>query len=317
MQETITIRSAEDLLAMVPLVLGFDPDDSVVMLTLAGPRSLHARVDLPSTPDVVDLVVHSLLEPALRYDVALAAFVMYTEDAFRAELLAEALAVVFESQGIEVLALIRAAGGCYHVMLTGCPECAEPTPYSIESHRFRAHGVLSGRVTHESRAELAATLDPDPAGVEAVAAELADPDERTLKARWAKQRVRRALRGPERLGDRDVARLLREIRRPAVRDRLWRLLEPEDAQAWVDLWTDVVRRAPDGLVAVPAAMLGFGSWAAGHGALAWCAVDRSLDDDEECAPAHVLGAVLEQAVDPSAWPFVRAGLGTVDTGGPR
>lgn len=313
--EPITVRTTEDLLAMVPLAIGFDPEDSVVMLTLAGPRNLHARIDLPTHPDVTDLVVVALLEPAVRYDVALVAFVMYTRDRFAAEILAESLAAAFECHGIEVLTLIRAADNRYHVLLSGCPEPVEGTPYDIDNHRFRAHGVLSGRVTHRSRADLAATLDPDPPAVAAVAAELATPEERVRKAGWVRKRVRRALEDTERLSDRDVAGLLRLVGDPAVRGRLWPLLVPETADRWVEFWIDVLRRTPDGLVAGPAAMVGFGAWVAGHGALAWCAIDRSLADDQDCVPALVLGEALHRAVDPSAWALVLADSEILDAGG--
>ena len=45
-------RSPEDLIVLVPFVLGFHPSESVVLLTFGGPHgSFHARVDLPDGPD--------------------------------------------------------------------------------------------------------------------------------------------------------------------------------------------------------------------------------------------------------------------------
>ena len=41
---------SEDLLAVVPVVLGFEPADSIVMLTLGARHTFHARVDLPARP---------------------------------------------------------------------------------------------------------------------------------------------------------------------------------------------------------------------------------------------------------------------------
>ena len=43
----LTTRTPEDVLAAVPVVLGFEPLDSVVMLTFGGGETFHARVDLP------------------------------------------------------------------------------------------------------------------------------------------------------------------------------------------------------------------------------------------------------------------------------
>ena len=51
MTTTLTARGPEDLLAAVPVVLGFHPQESLVMLTFGALRSFHARLDLPSAPD--------------------------------------------------------------------------------------------------------------------------------------------------------------------------------------------------------------------------------------------------------------------------
>ena len=41
------LRSAEDVIAAIRVVLGFEPEDSVVLLTVGGRYPLQARVDLP------------------------------------------------------------------------------------------------------------------------------------------------------------------------------------------------------------------------------------------------------------------------------
>jgi hypothetical protein len=70
----------------------------------------------------------------------------------------------------------------------------------------------------------------------------------------------------------------------------------------VELWTDLLRRAPGDLAGAAGAVLGFLAWLSGNGALAWCAVDRS----EDAAPGHELAGVvaelLSRAVPPEAWP---------------
>ena len=49
-------RTPEDVLATVPLVLGFEPEDSLVLLTFGAAHPFHARVDLPREPDDVRAV---------------------------------------------------------------------------------------------------------------------------------------------------------------------------------------------------------------------------------------------------------------------
>jgi hypothetical protein len=69
----------------------------------------------------------------------------------------------------------------------------------------------------------------------------------------------------------------------------------------VDLWRDVVRRAPLDLLAAPAALLGFAAWLSGDGALAWCAVDRCRQAEPGYSLAGLLADALAGAVPPSSW----------------
>ena len=68
MTTTLTARRPEDLLAAVPVVLGFRPCDSLVMLTFDAQRTFHARVDLPPPGDVeasLPELADALLSPCL------------------------------------------------------------------------------------------------------------------------------------------------------------------------------------------------------------------------------------------------------------
>ena len=80
MATTLTARCPEDLIAVVPVVLGFEPADSIVMLTIGARRTFHARVDLPDRPDHVAGVIDQLLEPAQRHRAQAAVFLLYTAD---------------------------------------------------------------------------------------------------------------------------------------------------------------------------------------------------------------------------------------------
>ena len=76
---TLTARTPEDVLAAVPVVLGFEPCDSVVMLTFGGVETFHARVDLPPPREVGEMV-RLLLDPALQHRVTQVVFVVYADD---------------------------------------------------------------------------------------------------------------------------------------------------------------------------------------------------------------------------------------------
>jgi hypothetical protein len=62
-----------------------------------------------------------------------------------------------------------------------------------------------------------------------------------------------------------------------------------------------LRRAPESQVPDTAVIVAFCAWQAGHGALAWCALDRCFDVDPDHRLGGFLAECLTRAVPPSAW----------------
>jgi len=323
---TLRARSPEDLLAAVPCVLGFRPADSVVMLTFTSAppgQAFHARVDLPTDVRDHPEVVALLLEPVLQHRVERVAFVLYSDDAAAAEALATVLWGVFEGEGVDVVDVLRADGRLWFGLGPGGAR-DEGRPYDDRSHPFRAQAVLDGRVTLESRDELAATLvGTDVVALEAVGAAAGEcrplgPGDRPAEARWVRAALLRTLgEHPDelpsgdrpsgcpvaghRLTDAEVGRLVAACRDIEVRDVAWALMSREDARHHVEVWRDVVRRCPTELLAAPASLLAFAAWLAGDGALAWCALDRSALADPDYRMAGLVAHTLEHALPPSTW----------------
>jgi hypothetical protein len=287
----LTFRTPEDVLAAVPVLLGFEPSESVVMLTFGGRETFHARVDLPP-PDELDEAVDLLLPPALAHGVVSVLLLVYSA---RHELAREMLARLeqaFGAAGVRVSYSLRADG--VHWFLPGSPG----VPYDVGAHPFRVQSVLEGHVVSGSREELAARLDPT-AGVAAV--EEARGRVVAYDATEVVATVWQALARDSRFGDEDLAGVLLGLRDRAVRDAAWCSMTRDDAAAHVALWTDAVQRSPDDLVAAPAAVLGIAAWLAGNGALAWCAVDRCVADDPDNSLAGLVSELLDRAVPPSTW----------------
>ena len=291
----LTAKSPEDVLAAVPVVLGFEPTDSVVMLTFAGGENFSARVNLPPN-EGIDEVVELLLDPARRHCVDSVLFVLYTDDVFLARRLRGRLVRAFDRARILVVETIRTDGmRWYSPGRPGVP--ASGVPYDCSGHRFRAQSVLEGRVIHGSREELAGMLMPT-AGAAAV--------ERALGAATpyvvaeVGPVVAAALeRG--RFPDEELAALVLALPDLDARDAAWKGFDRPSAERQVDLWTDAVQRCPEALVAGPAAVLALAAWLAGHGALAWCAVDRSQEVEPGNSLARLVGDLLSDAVPPSWW----------------
>lgn len=308
---TLTARTPEDLLAMVPLVLGFGPHSSLVMLTFGAPDAFHARVDLPATQRDVGTVVRLLLDPVRRHRVPGVVFVVFGPDTPLVGALAHRLVTTFTARGVRVIEVLRAYEDHWFALVGR--RWGEGVPYDVSAHPFVAEAVLQGVVTHDSREALAATVRPDPVQVGLVGERLARrrpavaPEARAAEAAWVVETVDAAVEQGRVLRAGQVARLLRALGDVELRDAAWLLMSRSNARGHVELWTRVVRSAPDGLVAAPAALLGFAAWLSGHGALAWCALDRCAADDAAYPMAAGIAELLSQAVPPRAWEDGRAG----------
>ncbi|GAA2117790.1 DUF4192 domain-containing protein [Nocardioides bigeumensis] len=298
-------RSPEDVLAMVPLVLGFVPNDSLVMLTFQADRMFHGRVDLPESARDIRQVAATLLEPAARHRVTKVLFIGYAADPRRVDPVTREVADRFKRAGIEVLGSLAADGRRYWPLPLGPDDTG--TEYDAGAHPFAAEAVLNGLVTHGSREELAATLTPDPAAVARVATALARrsgtlaPGAVAAEAAWAADLVRRGVRGRKPLRVGQLARLVSGLQDLVVRDAAWLTLRRVDAHQHVEFWTAVVKRCPASHLAAPAALLGFAAWASGRGALAWCGVDVALTAQPGYSLATLLAEGLQAAMPPSTW----------------
>lgn len=307
MTTTLTLRSPEDLLAAAPVVLGFVPTDSAVMFTFDGASCFHARVDLPRVGEEVDECIAAMLAPCVRHEVGRVLFVLYSDDPVPADRLFRRLVRSFRAARIEVIDVLRADGRRWFPLLRSRRSVpSSGVPYDVSAHPFAAESVFSGRVTHGSRADLEATLAPDQSAVARVAAAVPDPDGPGPGPGWLEEKVTSHVEAGTVPDDPEAARLLACLDDVRARDAALRLLCRDTADAHARLWADLVRRAPDDLVAPAAAVLGFSAWLSGNGALAWCAVDRCVAADPALRLAHRLAEVLTQAVPPSTWEGVAA-----------
>jgi hypothetical protein len=304
-------RSPVDLIALVPLVLGFHPDDSVVLLTFGGPgRSFHARVDLPMSPADQEDVADMLGQAVRANDLGQAALVLYSDDEQVCAAMAAAVVERLARLGCEVLDVLRVDDGRYVEL----PEDGSPgTPYDLQTHPFTARHVFEGKVVHGDRAALADTLigtdEDDAIAVAQSATRFADvllnldqePAVLRTEARWVRRRVRQRVRDARALDVGDAARMLVLAAIKPTRDVAWAEVTRRGAVPHVELWRELVRRAPRHLVPGAASLLAFAAWQGGDGALAWCAIDRALEVDPDCTLAQLVAELLTAAVSPDVW----------------
>jgi len=305
MTTTLTARGPEDLLAAVPVLLGFQPQDSLVMLTFGAEHTFHARLDLPATVDDDSLteVVETLLAPCRTHEVDHVAFVVYSADRATAAALAAALVPTFVADGVGVVDVLRADRGWWcSVPVRADATETPPQPYDDAHHPFRAQAVFDGRVTHGSREDLRSTLAPDVDLRRRWGERLAGPpapggDEaalvRDLVAAW--------VTSGEEPDDDGAEQVLRVVAQVEVRDAALYAVTHDTVQEHLRVWSALLRGAPDPQVPDVAAVAAFCAWQAGHGALAWCALDRCFEVDPEHRLGRCLAECLVRAVPPTAW----------------
>jgi len=328
----VRAKGPADLLALVPGLIGFHPEDSVVVLTVGeATQPFHARVDLPGDPVAVEGLARHLTRVATRNGVTRMACVLYTDDAGLAEAFGEELDRRLGESSVDLVCMVRADGERWWPLGVH-PDgraATRGTRYDVSAHPLMAQTVLDGTPVLGSRRELADTLvgtDVDQIGrVGALGDEVMrrlggaleaplGPRSRRhhlgLEGRWVRQCVRRWLQEGRRLDEQEVARLAVLISVSVdVRDVAWAEMDHGNADRHVDLWRDVVRRVPVHLRAAPAALLGFSAWLSGDGALAWCAVECAHDAEPGYSLATLLSDALVGAVPPSVWrPFPREQL---------
>lgn len=310
---TLTARTPDDLVAMVPYVLGFRPEESMVMLTFgSGHPTFHARVDLPVDHEEVLDMVDALVDPVRRHGVAQVVLIAYGFDASLCREALQRLADALRDEGVAIVEMLRVCDGRWFPMLGEGAEAAHSgVRFDEKSHRFAAQAVLDGRVTLDSRQELADTLigtDLDAIArlqdaVHREARQHPGCDE-AAEAEWLQRVITCAVDGGVGLSTRDAGRVLVVCEELPLRDVVWSLMTRDNAEQYVELWRDLLRRTPADLQVVPASLLAFAAWLSGHGALAWCALDRANLADPDYTMARLVGTALEQALPPSIWePF--------------
>jgi hypothetical protein len=316
----VKASSPGDVITLVPYQLGFQPEHSLVLVTVNKPRGRLGpvlRVDLPCPADhqaTADHLVQVLSHHGLRRVIAIAFSV---KDAV-VDSFVEQLRAALAAADIEVLDAWRADGRRWFSYLCTNPICCPPggVPYGQAVGPAAAEAILAGAVALPDRQALRDSIsrlpDPDHLMTAATASAIivwanrptADPERLSWLAREMDRMVDlvTAFSRHRRLLDKaECAQLSVAVQDIMVRDAAWALMSRQRIESHVDLWTQVTRRAVDGFVAAPSSLLGFACWIQGSGALARCAAERALGDDPGYSMAHLLEESLDRCVPPSAW----------------
>ena len=320
--------SPESLLAIVPHLLGFVPQASLVVIGMEAPHDrikVTLRYDLPDPPGAgvsVDIAAHAVGVIGSQQLATLVA-VGYGPGCL-VDPVAGALGAAARTAGIDVLDVLRVEDGRYWSYLCADEDCcpAAGTPFDPGAHSAAAAMASAGNRVLADRAAVAARVAP----VGGIAAESMRQATRRAQqhARQLLAKVRKSARigaarqliaaeglnavgamiatyraGGKYTTDYQIAWITVALRDLRVRDDAWARMDPAHADAHRRLWIDVTRRAQPGYVAPPAALLAFVAWQSGDGALANVALDRAAADEPRYSMALLLRQVISAGAPPS------------------
>lgn len=306
MPEPIKAKRPSDFVVLVPYLMGFQPQESLVAMLFDGSvQLLTARVDLVPA-DLIDDLVEQVVNVARRQPADRVMLLAYSVDA---ELATTTLDRAIERIPLEVIDALYADGSRWWSRLCSAPDCCpdEGTPYDISSEVVAAEAVFAGLSAEESREAVARRVlgppEQDAPGLRLLAGRIhGELNVRTQSQRAEEMSalVDNSLGQPD-LDDETCARLAALCVDLAVRDVAWAMMTRADAALHVDLWQQVVSRTAAPYESAPICLLGMAGWISGNGALQVCCIERMQKVNKGYGMAGLLDDINRRALAPSFW----------------
>jgi hypothetical protein len=258
--------SSDELLGLVPYLLGYHPADALVAIIHQPDRHFPHAMSLPLSDPAEALLEHLALR--LRDRSAGIILIGYGSAAHTAKIIA--VSAVLQLM-VPFLGRFLYDDGVLTCLTPGCT-CtpAGGRPVDPRSTQIAAKLALAGRVALPSRQDVHTLVAADPkAQAETQAAlESLDPTDMADVA---------SLMAPARTGQRltaeQVARLCLALQDT---DRLTAAWHQTGGRRWQrELWLDVTRRVPQEHAAAPASLAAWSAWRCGQDTLAEAALDRA------------------------------------------
>ena len=318
-----TLTSPHDLLAAIPFLIGYHPQDSLVLVALKDEAvGMAMRVDMPVG---VSAEGYDLLASHFLRDGADGAFIVAYVGAGAVDpenvLINTSAALV--RAGIDIKESLIVRNNRFRSMicsdLTCCPPEGSAIP-DLGSSRIAAEHVIAGHpMPFENVNGLVQSIAAVASSFESVWAD-------EVQAFWVSsdseeiQELQRDgataiidLVGEYREGrgaeDRELAaRVIGRLSDIQVRDFALGSHTDESADYYWAMWRDLLRIAPRGFVAPIACLLAAMAYERGEGALAHKGLDRGLGDDDQYSLAHLLRRVFTAGWPPQSFSAMRIEL---------
>ena len=318
-----TLTSPHDLLAAIPFLIGYHPQDSLVLVALKDEAvGMAMRVDIPVG---VSAEGYDLLASHFLRDGADGAFIVayVGEGAVDPENVLINTSAALVRAGIDIKESLIVRNNRFRSMicsdLTCCPPEGSAIP-DLDSSRIAAEHVIAGHpMPFENVDGLVQSIAALPSSFESVWAD-------EVQAFWVSsdseeiQELQRDgataiidLVGEYREGrgaeDRELAaRVIGRLSDIQVRDFALGSHTDESADYYWAMWRDLLRIAPRRFVAPIACLFAAMAYERGEGALAHKGLDRGLGDDDQYSLAHLLRRVFTAGWPPQSFSAMRIEL---------
>jgi hypothetical protein len=325
LDEPIRVRltNPADMAAAVPHLVGFYPTESLVVISLRGPRKrvgLTMRFDLPAVqhhaPLADDVALRLATDGAERALIACCTSQPdHSAGLPRCDLVA-AISERLDARDIALMDALLLRDGRWWSYLCDDPACCPSggTPVTAATDVAAAHALV-GRALLPDRAALADTLRPvqslareamsqaldrvgDSVADRVAAGEVAAVRAETV-ALVAELAERYADPADAWMTDDEAARVIIGLFDIHGRDKVLTTAIGADLTIMQSVMVEICRRAIPPADAPPCAVLAWLAYAHGHGALANVALDRALASDPDYSLAHLLRDALFQQVPPA------------------
>jgi hypothetical protein len=318
-----TLTSPHDLLAAIPFLIGYHPQDSLVLVALKDEAvGMAMRVDMPVG---VSAEGYDLLASHFLRDGADGAFIVayVGEGAVDPENVLINTSAALVRAGIDIKESLIVRDNRFCSLICSDPTCCPPEGSAVPdlgSSRIAAEHVIAGHpMPFENVDGLVQSIAALPSSFESVWAD-------EVQAFWVSsdseeiQELQRDgataiidLVGEYREGrgaeDRELAaRVIGRLSDIQVRDFALGSHTDESADCYWAMWRDLLRIAPRGFVAPIACLFAAMAYERGEGALAHKGLDRGLGDDDQYSLAHLLRRVFTAGWPPQSFSAMRTEL---------
>jgi len=317
-KDVIHIRDADEAAQLIPYLVGFTPEESLVVVALR-----HGRVEVTARVDLGDIAGEGAVEGLVdriwtRFPNATGLALAYTAD---------------HETGWEALRRCSAAlpGYCPTMLVDGNTwYLPDGTTGTTDPNGTVATAVIySGLQRLDRRADLENRFVSPPESRELgeqLGAALASLPRSTNMSQFvahAHELIQRNLPpaprddlddiprpGPA-ISTREAIQLMVLVQYPVVRQLALLCIDSESASRHLQLWQSVVQLSPAHGSSSPLFLAGMAGWISGDGASAAIALHRSLQSDSHARgthPGRLLEGLIDHVVPPSAWNSMRDAL---------